>query len=507
MDKNNIYIGNRYVPVFADPVEWNNLRQYEPLTIVTYQGTSYTSKKTVPVGIELNNKEYWVVTGNYNAQIDAIMHQISVINTDIENIMKLNTYVTPEMFGAKGDGVTNDTAAIQSAINSKQPVLFSSKTYVCGTVTVPNGTTLFSLSGLQEYGAGATIKLTSNFINTARTDNYVDALFMFGLRFVGNLNSNITMLNSNVYFRWSNIFYCSFINFNACFVSTQILGIRMSFCNVNDTKQFLNISCSDCFFNYIYASVYKSTTKAYDSFIDIHASTSVFESLYLTGVNGCTDNLFTLRGNGKNISIINSTFDLAKNIGLYIKPLTNEQKSSNIVISGNTFRSNGYAKSDLSADISIFSNYTFITENKFSTFPNYESGNYNIIVENAQYSIIKDNVLNRNKINVGTTYLTMIQTLDIDQPALTLTTNVTYYNAYYNCVISLDGYVASAKSAGSSTNLGTLNKGYIPIKTTYFPIDDNFYLKINTNGVVQLFYKKTTTGNTTIYTSAIYNGF
>lgn len=42
---NNIYIGNRYVPVFANPVEWDNLREYEPLTIVTYQGTSYTSKR------------------------------------------------------------------------------------------------------------------------------------------------------------------------------------------------------------------------------------------------------------------------------------------------------------------------------------------------------------------------------------------------------------------------------------------------------------------------------
>ena len=83
---NNIYIGNRYVPIFADPVEWDNLRTYEPLTIVTYHGTSYTSRKTVPVGIALNNTEYWVVTGNFNAFINELQGQIDDINSDIESI-------------------------------------------------------------------------------------------------------------------------------------------------------------------------------------------------------------------------------------------------------------------------------------------------------------------------------------------------------------------------------------------------------------------------------------
>lgn len=77
--KNNIYIGNRYVPVFADPVEWNNLREYEPLTIVTYQGTAYTSRKTVPVGTALNNTDYWVVTGNYNAQVEAYRQETQAL--------------------------------------------------------------------------------------------------------------------------------------------------------------------------------------------------------------------------------------------------------------------------------------------------------------------------------------------------------------------------------------------------------------------------------------------
>jgi hypothetical protein len=64
------YVGARYVPKFADPVEWSNVGGYEALTIVTYLGNSYTSKKPVPAGVDIGNTEYWVNTGNYNAQVE-----------------------------------------------------------------------------------------------------------------------------------------------------------------------------------------------------------------------------------------------------------------------------------------------------------------------------------------------------------------------------------------------------------------------------------------------------
>lgn len=67
---NRQYIGARYVPIFSDPIEWDSRKSYEALTIVEYLGGSYTSKKNVPSGIEPTNKDYWVQTGNYNAQIE-----------------------------------------------------------------------------------------------------------------------------------------------------------------------------------------------------------------------------------------------------------------------------------------------------------------------------------------------------------------------------------------------------------------------------------------------------
>ena len=64
------YVGARYVPKFANPITWSNDRAYEALEIVTHLGTSYTSKKPVPVGVAITNAEYWVATGNYNAQVE-----------------------------------------------------------------------------------------------------------------------------------------------------------------------------------------------------------------------------------------------------------------------------------------------------------------------------------------------------------------------------------------------------------------------------------------------------
>ena len=64
------YIGMRYVPRFAEPAEWSSTREYEHLTIVLHNGNSFTSKKAVPMGIDIDNPEYWAETGNYNAQIE-----------------------------------------------------------------------------------------------------------------------------------------------------------------------------------------------------------------------------------------------------------------------------------------------------------------------------------------------------------------------------------------------------------------------------------------------------
>ena len=70
------YVGARYVPLFAEPLEWDKTKAYEPLTIVLYQGNSYTSRQYVPVGVELTNESFWAETGNYNAQVEQYRQEV-----------------------------------------------------------------------------------------------------------------------------------------------------------------------------------------------------------------------------------------------------------------------------------------------------------------------------------------------------------------------------------------------------------------------------------------------
>ena len=58
------------MPLFADPIDWDNTKTYEPLTIVYHQGNSYTSRQSVPAGVGITDTTYWALTGNYNAQIE-----------------------------------------------------------------------------------------------------------------------------------------------------------------------------------------------------------------------------------------------------------------------------------------------------------------------------------------------------------------------------------------------------------------------------------------------------
>ena len=80
------YTGARYVPLFADPEEWNNVRTYEPLTIVLHEGNSFTSKQFVPKGIDINNAEFWAETGNYNAQIEAYRNSVVELSDKVDEL-------------------------------------------------------------------------------------------------------------------------------------------------------------------------------------------------------------------------------------------------------------------------------------------------------------------------------------------------------------------------------------------------------------------------------------
>jgi len=93
------YVGARYVPKFANPVEWAADTSYEALTIVTFNNASYTSKIPVPptVGNPANNPQYWALTGNYNAQVEQYRQETENYNAQVELYKKeIENYITAD---------------------------------------------------------------------------------------------------------------------------------------------------------------------------------------------------------------------------------------------------------------------------------------------------------------------------------------------------------------------------------------------------------------------------
>lgn len=135
---NRQYVGARYVPMlfnYNGSSEWIPDYNYEALTIVTYGGSSYTSSKIVPanIGNPPSNPEYWVETGNFNAQLNEVTKKIAINKT----------VYTPEEFGAIGNGVADDTEAFIKAfslLSSKPGAILDlkGKTYYISKIEVPN---------------------------------------------------------------------------------------------------------------------------------------------------------------------------------------------------------------------------------------------------------------------------------------------------------------------------------------------------------------------------------
>lgn len=107
----SMYVGARYVPKFADPIEWDTERGYESLTIVTYKGESYTSKCPVPPGIDIKNERYWALTGAYNAQVEEYKNQVKDLSQQVTGFASDN-----KEFREKLDQYDKDNAAMKNDV-------------------------------------------------------------------------------------------------------------------------------------------------------------------------------------------------------------------------------------------------------------------------------------------------------------------------------------------------------------------------------------------------------
>lgn len=170
------------------------------------------------------------ITGQ-NTMIDARL--VKIFDTNISIVGSWNiTEAYPEWFGAKGDGVTDDSIFIEKCINIFRLTCFSpEKTYFV------NNTIVKTSSGNID-GKGCYLKASDNveYIFDLATNN-ID----YGTKFIRNFNCYDTITGSSRYiFRINNIVGTIFENINIgsysfglCYIENNTWSLQFKNCNLN----------------------------------------------------------------------------------------------------------------------------------------------------------------------------------------------------------------------------------------------------------------------------------
>lgn len=111
-----------------------------------------TTQRAVNTWMESHSGQYIIPDGNVTT---AKIADEAVTESKLDDDLKLKVikdYVTPEMYGAKGDGETNDTSALQSMFNyaAEHGIgVFSAKdvNYLSDAITIPTGIPFVYLAG------------------------------------------------------------------------------------------------------------------------------------------------------------------------------------------------------------------------------------------------------------------------------------------------------------------------------------------------------------------------
>ena len=88
---------------------WDITKQYPQWALVTDGDTSWLSNKPVPVGIPLENSEYWQKLADLDPRIAGIIVELDAIQWHFLNV---------QHYGAVGDGVVDDYKAFKTAYDA-----------------------------------------------------------------------------------------------------------------------------------------------------------------------------------------------------------------------------------------------------------------------------------------------------------------------------------------------------------------------------------------------------
>lgn len=133
---NRQYVGARYVPKIMG--EWNKALQYEALSVVTYMGNSFTSKVPVPANVEIDNTDYWVNTGNYNAQVEEYRKE-ALAATQLANKTSTDLQTFKEKQTNTNNDINKKIDSTTSALNALKNDVFNGTTPSVITVAKSGG--------------------------------------------------------------------------------------------------------------------------------------------------------------------------------------------------------------------------------------------------------------------------------------------------------------------------------------------------------------------------------
>lgn len=137
---------------YADPLQWNITTQYAPNTVVVDENTgiAYISKDSVPSGILLSDKNYWIVIFDYQKIYNKIMSGVAFNEKDSETASK--------------DLLVNDLVWYHGDLYRVTKEISTGSKYIIGTNLV--ATTIESLLSTY-YGRDRVAQLLNDTINVS----------------------------------------------------------------------------------------------------------------------------------------------------------------------------------------------------------------------------------------------------------------------------------------------------------------------------------------------------
>lgn len=191
--------------------------------------------------------------------VNATSYVINFLKHTLDLRLVTNSITSVKVYGAKGDGVTNDTQAIQDALNSDYGIIiFDSGVYLTNTIHVPSNKILIGKNACINVNSGNTCLFINKSDGSIGEDKANTNITFYGLELNGVNAEN-----------------CSLITMGHC------NNIRILNCYLHDCKGYHSIafnSCSQCYVDNCTITEYGGASSTTESIqLDICDDSSSFQ--------------------------------------------------------------------------------------------------------------------------------------------------------------------------------------------------------------------------------------